>query len=86
MQHAVVADKAMLWRTTWLRTERQEDSTRKAGIPAGGVNTGRSQSPNSTDHGEAGLVEPWRSASEQKAHQGSGAGRLIAEIQQGADT
>ena len=24
----VMADKAMLWRTTWLRTERQEGSTR----------------------------------------------------------
>ncbi|SPA03469.1 protein of unknown function (plasmid) [Cupriavidus taiwanensis] len=60
-----MADKAVRWRTTCLRTERWDGGTKQAGRPAGEVNAGRSQSPDSTAHGR---VEPWRPASEQKAH------------------
>ena len=46
----------MLWRTTWLRAERWESGTQQAGRPVSGVNAGRSQSPNSTAHGEEGCA------------------------------
>ena len=52
MHHAAVAAKAVMWHTTWLRAERQEGGAKQEGRPAGEVNAGRSQSPNSTDHGE----------------------------------
>jgi len=42
----------MVWRTTWLGTERREGSTKQAARPVGEVNAGRSQSPNSTANGE----------------------------------